>query len=124
MAKFNSSPLITNDVIATDDYAEREDNVLIPPIPIPSPENDDNNSDGNSPMKALVNNSVNNVEDNSSQSEDDNSSDNRVIFESGSVVIQVGNGCKFTDAELLAMSDKLMSIMTRKLQLRQLQTRK
>lgn len=124
MAKFNSSPLITNDVIATDDYAEREDNVLIPPIPIPSPENDDNNSDGNSPMKALVNNSVNNVEDNSSQSEDDNSSDNRVIFESGSVVIQVGNDCKFTEAELLAMSDKLMSIMARKLQLRQLQTRK
>ena len=75
-------------------------------------------------LVAWVNNSVNNVEDNSSQSEDDNSSDNRVIFESGSVVIQVGNDCKFTEAELLAIVDKLMSIMARKLQLRQLQTRK
>jgi hypothetical protein len=53
------------------------------------------------------------------------SSDNRIIFESGSVVIQVeGSENGISEAELNKCADKLMQIMARKMQLKGMQTRR
>lgn len=119
-AKFVGSPLITQDIVATDDYKEREDK----PVPTTVYQPEDDGQDDDSPMQTLVNNSIDNhSEDKRHFEEDNSSSDNSVVFESGSIVIQAERG-ELTDEQLIAMADKLMKIIGRKIQLRELQTRK
>lgn len=127
-AKFTSSPLVTQSIIATDDYEERDNPNII--VTSPPPPSDDPTSLGsgpqNSPINTFVSKSVfNHNEETHKTSENDNSSqDNSVVFEKGSVVIQVTSNGPMTEDELYAMSDKLMQIMSRKMQLRNLQTRR
>ena len=119
-AKLTSSPLIKQDVVATDDYTE-DDNPLNPDDTVtPQPSDDDNNS--NSPMRTLTDNSTtyNGDTDNRTTT---TSQDNSVTFESGSVVIQIDKDTDLTDEGLDIVVDKLMKKMARKLQLRNMQTR-
>ena len=51
------------------------------------------------------------------------SNDNSVVFESGSVVFNIDRDTDISDEGLNQMAEKLMKIMSRKLQLRSLQTR-
>lgn len=120
-SKLDTSPLIQQDIIATDDYNE-DDNIVFPtPVLPPSPYGD--NNDDNSPMQSLVNNTTNNTY-NESSSNDSSNQDNRVTFEAGSIVFNVTKDTDLSDAGLDSIVDKLMNKMARKIQLRNMQTRK
>lgn len=138
-----STPLIKQDIISTDDYAERDtDNPLVPVIDIPNPEgNKPDNSP--SPMQAITNSyySVSNSENSSDNrttnnnslrtdnlNSYDSSSDNSIVFQSGSIVMNI-NGAELdfdniSDSDLNIMAERLMTIISRKMQLRNMQTRK
>lgn len=120
-AKATSSPLITQDVVATDDY--KESNPDDPQPLTPSEPTGDNDNSSPSPMRSLVNNTTNNSYDDSS-ADDNRTQDNSVTFEQGSVVIQIEKGNDLSDEELNSVVDSLMKKMARKLQLRDMQTRK
>ena len=119
-AKVTSSPLIQQDIVATDDYSE-DDNPISPKPPVVVDVPDDNN-DVDSPMKSLVNNSTTYNQDNNSQN-DNSYQDNHVVFESGSVVFQIDKDTDLSDEGLDQLADKLMKKMARKMQLRNMQTR-
>lgn len=119
-AKVTSSPLIQQDIVATDDYSE-DDNPINPKPPVVVDVPDDNN-DVDSPMKSLVNNSTTYNQDNNSQN-DNSYQDNHVVFESGSVVFQIDKDTDLSDEGLDQLADKLMKKMARKMQLRNMQTR-
>lgn len=125
-AKFTSSPLIKQDIVATDDYKEDNNPTTVTPPPIDIDGDKDNPKPENSPMRSLINNSVANTNNVNNDSNDDNSEvDSSVTFESGSIVIQVNSdGGKISDEELNSMAERLMKIIGRKSQLRNLQTRK
>lgn len=123
---YDNSPLIRQDIVADDNYSERPEIVTVE-----TPPEDNIDKDRpveNSPMQTLVENNTvlnnnNKVENNRSDSS--SSSDNRVIFNSGSITIKVdSNGGKISKEELNNCADELLQIITRKLQLRGLQTRK
>ena len=120
-AKTTSSPLITQDVVATDDYKESKPDDPQPLTP-PDPTGGNDNTSP-SPMRSLVNNTTNNSYDDSS-ADDNRTQDNSVTFEQGSVVIQIEKGNDLSDEELNSVVDSLMKKMARKLQLRDMQTRK
>lgn len=120
-AKTTSSPLITQDVVATDDYKESKPDDPQPLTP-PDPTGDSDNTSP-SPMRSLVNNTTNNSYDDSS-ADDNRTQDNSVTFEQGSIVIQIEKGNDLSDEELNSVVDSLMKKMARKLQLRDMQTRK
>lgn len=120
-AKTTSSPLIQHDIVATDDYTD-EDNPINPtPVVFPPP-TDDNDGDG-SPMQSLVNNTTNNNTYDESSSEDNSTQDNSVTFEAGSIVFNIDKDTDLSDEGLDALADKLMKKMSRKMQLRNMQTR-
>lgn len=121
-AKATSSPLITQDVVATDDYKEGKPDDPKPLTP-PEPTTGGDNNPSPSPMRSLVNNTTNNSYDDSS-ADDNRTQDNSVTFEQGSVVIQIEKGNDLSDEELNSVVDSLMKKMARKLQLRDMQTRK
>lgn len=127
-AKFTNSPLVTQNIVATDDYKEDKNTPVNVVNPTPQAVGNDIATQDTSPnpLRELANTQVNNHTTNHMKSEEDNSSaDNSVVFESGSIVVQaVGQNGKISDEELYAMSDRLMQIMGRKMQLRNLQTRK
>lgn len=124
MAKEQSSPLVTQDIVAVDDdYKERDDDNPISPDPIIV--KDDRRPD-NSPVNEYIRNTTteNNTTENNSG---DTTNDNRVTFESGSIVFNIDKDSEISnmsEEELNAMADKLMKIMARKIQLKQMQTRK
>ena len=119
-AKLTSSPLIQQDIVATDDYSEDDNPITPKPIYVGDP--DTNNDDNDSPMRSIVNNSTTyNQEDNSKK--DNISQDNSVTFEAGSVVIQIDKDTDLSDEGLDLLVDKLMKKMARKVQLRNMQTR-
>lgn len=151
MAKTTSSPLITQDVIATDDYEERDtDNPILPTPPVM--DDNDDSGDNNSPMQTFINNTTtnnnstinngsttnnnsttnSNTTTNSSSTTNNNSrgdtnNDNSVTFEQGSIVFNIDKDtdlANMSDDELNAVADRLMRIMARKMQLRNMQTRK
>lgn len=120
-AKTTSSPLIQHDIVATDDYTD-EDNPINPtPVVFPPP-TDDNDGDG-SPMQSLVNNTTNNNTYDESSSDDNSTQDNSVTFEAGSIVFNIDKDTDLSDEGLDALADKLMKKMSRKMQLRNMQTR-
>lgn len=120
-AKTTSSPLIQHDIVATDDYTD-EDNPINPtPVVFPPP-TDDNDGDG-SPMQSLVNNTTNNNTYDESSSDDNRTQDNSVTFEAGSIVFNIDKDTDLSDEGLDALADKLMKKMSRKMQLRNMQTR-
>lgn len=120
-AKTTSSPLIKQNIVATDDYTD-EDNPINPtPVVVPPPTGDDDNSD--SPMRSLVNNTTNNNTYDESSSNDNRTQDNSVTFESGSIVFNIDKDTDLSDEGLDALADKLMKKMSRKMQLRNMQTR-
>lgn len=97
------------------------------PVRLPA-ENNDNNNTGLVTSYVSNNNTYNSVMNSTKGDTVTNNSnsapqDNRVIFESGSVVFNVDKNTDLSDEGLKAMADKLMTIMSRKLQLRGLQTR-
>ena len=121
MAKMTSSPLINQDVVASDDYKEKSTN----PVVSIEPQNNNMDTDNNSPMRSYVNTVTNyNTETAETNTKENvnNSADNRVIFESGSIVINAEKS-ELEDSELESLTEKLMKKMARKLQLRSLQTR-
>lgn len=121
MAKMTSSPLINQDVVASDDYKEKSTN----PVVSIEPQNNNMDTDNNSPMRSYVNTVTNyNTETAETNTKENvnNSTDNRVIFESGSIVISAEKS-ELEDSELESLTEKLMKKMARKLQLRSLQTR-
>ena len=119
-AKVTSSPLIQQDIVATDDYSEDDNPITPKPVYVGDP--DTNNDDNDSPMRSIVNNSTTyNQEDNSKK--DNISQDNSVTFEAGSVVIQIDKDTDLSDEGLDLLVDKLMKKMARKVQLRNMQTR-
>ena len=110
--KTKTSPLVTQNIIATDDYRERED-----PTPAPRKYNPP------SPIQSYVNTTTNNSDTISGDTEIDNS----VVFESGSIVFQIDKDtdlANMSEEELNKVAEKLMRIMARKAQLRTMQTRK
>ena len=123
--KKKTSPLVTQNIIATDDFAEREN-----PVVIIRDDNDDDDRTNPSPVSQYVDNktetttTTNNSYSDETNGGDTINNDNSVVFESGSIVFNVDKDAKFTDEELEAMSAKLMKIMARKMQLRDIQTRK
>lgn len=120
-AKTTSSPLIKQDIVATDDYTD-EDNPINPtPVVLPPPTDEDN--DGSSPMQSLVNNTTNNNTYDESSSDDNSTQDNRVTFEAGSVVFNIDKDTDLSDEGLDVLADKLMKKISRKMQLRNMQTR-
>lgn len=139
-SKKATTPLVTQDIVATDDYRERDDNTPIPPVVIPRDDtpprgdtynyvtNSNTTNETGSPMQTLVNNSTttnNNTTTNNGSG--DTEIDNSVVFETGSIVFNIPEGTditNMTEAELNNFADKLMRIMARKMQLRNMQTRK
>lgn len=120
-AKTTSSPLIKQDIVATDDYTD-EDNPINPtPVIVPPPTGDGDN--GDSPMQSLVNNTTNNNTYDESSSDDNRTQDNSVTFEAGSIVFNIDKDTDLSDEGLDALADKLMKKMSRKMQLRNMQTR-
>lgn len=120
-AKTTSSPLIKQDIVATDDYTD-EDNPINPtPVVVPPPTGDGDN--GDSPMQSLVNNTTNNNTYDESSSDDNRTQDNSVTFEAGSIVFNIDKDTDLSDEGLDALADKLMKKMSRKMQLRNMQTR-
>lgn len=126
-AKDTSSPLITQDVVATDDYKERDDDKNpVTPAPV-YVDDEDRDTDSTSPMQSFVQNSTtnNNVTTDNSSGEVNN--DNSVTFEQGSIVFQIDKDtdlANMSEQELNAVAEKLMRIMARKMQLKSMQTRK
>lgn len=125
--KKTQSPLIKQDIVATDDYEQKEAQVFI------VRDDDDGDRDDRqtpSPVSQYVSNKTestttnNSVYNDSTAGSETVNNDNKVVFESGSIVFNVDKDAKFTDAELEAMSEKLMKIFARKAQLRGIQTRK
>lgn len=120
-AKTTSSPLIKQNIVATDDYTD-EDNPINPtPVIVPPPTGDGDN--GDSPMQSLVNNTTNNNTYDESSSDDNRTQDNSVTFEAGSIVFNIDKDTDLSDEGLDALADKLMKKMSRKMQLRNMQTR-
>jgi len=104
-----------------DDYTD-EDNPINPtPVVLPPPTDEDN--DGSSPMQSLVNNTTNNNTYDESSSDDNSTQDNRVTFEAGSVVFNIDKDTDLSDEGLDVLADKLMKKISRKMQLRNMQTR-
>lgn len=122
---YDRSPLVQQDIIATDDFAER------PPVVVDVPDRGEPENKPtpqvNSPIQNLVNNTVYNSADTYNDGESSKTAnDNRVTFESGSVVFNVTGKevANLSKEQLNKYADELLQIITRKLQLRGLQTRK
>lgn len=119
-AKDRTSPLVTQDIVVVDDnYKERDDNTPVYPMPDPT-----RGDDTPSPIQNYVQNSTN---DNSTTESNEVHNDNSVVFESGSVVFNMPADTdisNMSEEELNDMAEKLMKIITRKMQLRNMQTRK
>lgn len=124
--KKTSSPLITQNIVADDDFKERDNTVFI----VHDDDDRDDDRTNPSPVSQYVSNqtesstTTNNNYSDSNTSGDTVNNDNKIVFESGSIVFNVDKDAKFTDAELEAMSEKLMKIFARKAQLRGIQTRR
>ena len=122
------SPLIKQNIVVSDDYEQKEASVFVVHDDDDSGDRDDRRTP--SPVSQYVSNKTestttnNSVYNDSTSGSDTVNNDNRVVFESGSIVFNVDKDAKFTDAELEAMSEKLMKIFARKAQLRGIQTRK
>lgn len=128
-SKKDTTPLIKQDIIATDDYNENKTtNPVTPTMVLSSTSSNTNDKDieNKSPMQALVNNTNTTTSYNQDYSshKDSSSQDNRVTFESGSIVFNISKEADLSDAGLNSIVDKLMNKMARKLQLRNMQTRK
>lgn len=126
MAKETSSPLITQDIVATDDFREEDDSNPITPEPVVV-EDDSDRTKPDGPMQEYINNTTNNTSNSTENNDGDTYNDNSVVFESGSIVFNVSKDSDFsnmTEEELKSVADTLMKIMTRKLQLKGMQTRK
>ncbi len=126
LAKDTSSPLVTQDIVATDDYKERDDdkNPLVPSTPVYEEDNDDSDE---SPMQSYVRNSTTNNNVTNNNSGGDTNNDNSVTFEQGSIIFQIDKDtdlANMSEQELNAVAEKLMRIMARKMQLKSMQTRK
>ena len=122
-AKRAESPLLKQDIVADDDYQERDEDfpIVIDPEPFPTGGNDDDNNP-QSPMQALA--ETTNVTNDNSMGDTNN--DNSVVFETGSIVLNIDGSDlgDMTDEELNQLAEKLMRIISRKMQLRNMQTRK
>lgn len=104
---YSKNPLVAQDIVATDDYREMPQGTPAPRYVPTSP----------------IQNYVNNTNSESSNSNVDNS----VVFESGSIVFSIDKNtdlANMSEAELDKVAEKLVRIMARKAQLRQMQTRK
>lgn len=123
---YDNSPLIRQDIVADDSYSERPEIVTIETTP---PEDNDDNDRPveNSPIQNFIDNSNISNEYNKEENNSDTNDfiDNRVIFESGSIVIKVENNeNSMSKEELNKCADELMQIIGRKMQLKNLQTRR
>lgn len=150
--KTTSTPLVKQDIVATDDYTEqKDDSPVIPSVGNStnnysystntnntenstntynySTTNTTNNTENGSPMQNFVTNSTVTNEDSTTNNNgsDNTEIDNSVVFESGSIIFKVDKNtdlANMTEEELNGVAEKLMRIMARKMQLRNMQTRK
>lgn len=121
-----SYPVVQQSVIATDDYSENRPVTVL--IDGDDKDNKPKPTNQGSPIQRFVDNSVHNstTNENSESSSSNVTNDNKVIFENGSIVFNVQsteNG-HISKSELEKCANELMQIMSRKMQLRGLQTRK
>ena len=140
-AKMTSTPLVKQDIVATNDYTEQKDDNPVIPVVVPdndgnttntynySTTNTTNNTENGSPMQNFVTNSTVTNEDSTTNNNgsDNTEIDNSVVFESGSIIFNVDKNtdlANMTEEELNGVAEKLMRIMARKMQLRNMQTRK
>lgn len=124
-AKFTSSPLIQQDIVATDDYEETRNPMdPKPPVVVTTPPTNVSDPVGTSPMQSIVRNTTtNNYQEDNRKQDTVSSQDNSVTFEEGSIAIYVDKDTDLSDKGLDELAEKLMKKMARKMQLRNMQTR-